>query len=132
MSNWACPKTRPRNVDKAFDILLRKSRSRQQDDRFEQEYEAKVKAYKMIIEAEERSKVEEMSRQRYAKWGKFAGTAEKIDDFFRLYKTHCIIALVAVIAIVFGLNAYLDHREEQKDWPLFHLSTCPSSWSAIS
>ncbi|MDU7477135.1 MAG: molecular chaperone DnaJ [Paenibacillus macerans] len=109
------PENAPReDVDKAFDILLRKSRSRQQDDRFEQEYEAKVKAYKMIIEAEERSKVEEMSRQRYAKWGKFAGTAEKIDDFFRLYKTHCIIALVAVIAIVFGLNAYLDHREEQK------------------
>ncbi|GJM71289.1 hypothetical protein HMSSN036_35050 [Paenibacillus macerans] len=76
------PENAPReDVDKAFDILLRKSRSRQQDDRFEQEYEAKVKAYKMIIEAEERSKVEEMSRQRYAKWGKFAGTAEKIDDF---------------------------------------------------
>lgn len=105
-------------VEKAFDILLRKSRSRPQDGSQtggeSTEYEQQFKAYKLIIAAEEQRKIAEMSRERYGKWGKFAGTAERIDDFFRLYKTYVIIGLVAVIALVFGLNAYLDHREEQK------------------
>ncbi|MGG6311297.1 molecular chaperone DnaJ [Paenibacillus macerans] len=100
-------------VEKAFDILLRKSRSRTQDGSSE-EYDRQVKAYKLIIQAEEQQKIAELSRKRYGKWGKFAGTAEKVDDFFRLYKNYVIIGLIALVVIIFGTNAYLDHREEQR------------------
>ncbi|GIP52133.1 MULTISPECIES: molecular chaperone DnaJ [Paenibacillus] len=106
-------------VEKAFEILLRKSRSRQvknpaDGESGDSEYELKFKAYKMIVEHEGRSKINEMSRQRYDKWGSFAGTAEKIDDFFRLHKTKVIIGIIAVAALIFGINAFIDHREEQK------------------
>ncbi|MDU4695253.1 MULTISPECIES: type 2 periplasmic-binding domain-containing protein [Paenibacillus] len=101
-------------LERVFDILLRKSRSRHLDPGEAEEIEQKIQAYKRIVEADEQRKIEELSRKRYEKWGKFAGTAEKVDDFFRLYRTHVIIGLIAVVAIIFGTNAYLDHREEQK------------------
>ncbi|WP_068786117.1 molecular chaperone DnaJ [Paenibacillus phocaensis] len=101
-------------LEREFDILLRKSRSRHLDPGEAEEIERKIQAYKRIFEAEEQRKIAELSQKRYAKWGKFAGTAEKMDDFFRLYRTHVIIGLIAVVAIIFGTNAYLDHREEQK------------------
>lgn len=101
-------------LEREFDILLRKSRSRQLDPGETEEIERKIQAYKRIVETEEQRKIDDLRRQRYAKWGKFAGTAEKIDDFFRLYRTHVIIGLIALVAIIYGTNAYLDHREEQK------------------
>ncbi len=106
-------------VEKAFETLLRKSRSRQANnpadgETGESEYDLKFKAYKMIVEHEERSKINEMSRQRYSKWGKLSATAEKIDDFFRIHKTKVIIGIIAVVALVFGITAFINHREEQK------------------
>lgn len=106
-------------VEKAFELLLRKNRSRQPGGQAgvemgESEYELKLKAYKTIVEFEERSKIEEMSRQRYSKWGKYAGTAEKIDDFFRLYKNHVIIGLISVLVLVVGVTAFVNRQEEKK------------------
>jgi len=102
-------------VEKAFERVLRKSRSKSAGaESGENEYELKLRAYKTIVEHEERSKINEMSRKRYDKWGKFAGTAEKIDDFFRLYRTHVIISVIAVIVLVAGTVAFINHREEQK------------------
>ncbi|WP_410769336.1 molecular chaperone DnaJ [Fontibacillus sp. BL9] len=106
-------------VEKAFDLLLRRSRSRRPNaqgdgESEENEYDLQLKAYKTIVEYEERSKIDEMSRKRYGKWGKFAGNAEKVDDFFRLHKTKVIIGIIAVIALVVGITAFINHREEQK------------------
>ncbi|MNW46134.1 hypothetical protein D3C74_234140 [compost metagenome] len=101
-------------LEKVFDILLRKSRSRHPSPGEAEEIERKIQAYKRIVETEEQRKIAELNQKRYAKWGKLAGTAEKVDDFFRLYRAYVIIGLIAVIAIIFGTNAYLDHREEQK------------------
>ncbi|MEF2965294.1 molecular chaperone DnaJ [Paenibacillus sp. M1] len=106
-------------VERAFEIVLRKSRSRQTDaedanEAGESEYEQKLRAYKTIIGYEDRNKIEEASRQRFKKWGKFAGTAEKIDDFFRIYKTRVIIGVIAVIAVIVGITALVNYREEQK------------------
>lgn len=98
-------------VEKQFELLLRKSRSRHSGG---EEYEQKLQAYKTIVEFEERSKIDEMSRERYGKWGKFAGTAEKIDDFFRLYKGRVIAGMIAVIVVAAGTVAFVNHREEQK------------------
>lgn len=101
-------------LEKVFDILLRKSRSRHPSPGEAEDIERKIQAYKRIVETEEQRKIAELNQKRYAKWGKFAGSAEKVDDFFRLYRAHVIIGLIAVVAIIFGTNAYLDHREEQK------------------
>lgn len=107
------------DVEKAFEILLKKSRTRQSTENSSpdpeaDEYEKKLRAYKLIIKAEDQRKIAEMSEKRFSKWGKFAGTAEKVDDFFRLYKARVIIGLIAVVVLIFGINAYIDHREEQK------------------
>lgn len=106
------------DVEKAFEIELRKSKNRQSTtnlkDGEESEYTIKLKAYKQIVEYEDRLIIEDKNRERYRKWGKFAGPAEKVDDFFRIYKARVIISLVAIIVLIFGINAFIDHREEQK------------------
>lgn len=106
------------DVEKAFDLQLRKSRSRQQDvnltDGKESEFSIKLKAYKLIVEYEDRLIIQGKNQERYSKWGRLSGTAEKVDDFFRLYKFHVIISVIAVIVLIFGINAFIDHREEQK------------------
>ncbi|GAA0134079.1 hypothetical protein YSY43_09190 [Paenibacillus sp. YSY-4.3] len=101
-------------VEQAFDMALRKSRSRKGADEAESEYERSLRAYKLITGREDQRKLEQMSQERYAKWGKFAGTAEKIDDFFRIYRTHVIVGIIAVIVLIFGINAFVDYRAEQK------------------
>lgn len=98
-------------VEKEFERLLRRSRSKQSDS---DEYEQKLKAYKTIVEYEGRSKIDEMSRERFGKWGKFAGTAEKVDDFLRINKGRIIFGMIAVIVVIAGTVAFMNHREEQK------------------
>lgn len=103
------------DVEKAFDLQLRKSRKRQQDaDGEESEFSIKLKAYKQIVEYEDRLIIQGKSQERYSKWGKFSGTAEKVDDFFRLYKFRVIISVIALIVLIVGINAFINHREEQK------------------
>ncbi|MFD3258263.1 molecular chaperone DnaJ [Paenibacillus lentus] len=101
-------------VEQAFDLALRKSRSRKGADDTDSEYERSLRAYKLITGYEDQRKIEQMSQERFAKWGKFAGTAENIDDFFRIYKTRVIISVIAVIVLIFGINAFVDYRAEQK------------------
>ncbi|SDF78275.1 hypothetical protein SAMN04488542_11717 [Fontibacillus panacisegetis] len=105
-------------VEKAFDIELRKSRSRQNTNSTEasgeSEFDQKLKAYKLITGHEDRQKIETMSRERFEKWGKHAGTAQKLDDFFRIYKSRVIIGVLAAIILIVGLTTYLNHREEQQ------------------
>lgn len=101
-------------VEQAFDMVLRKSRSRKGADESDSEYERSLRAYKLITEHEDHRKIEQMSQERFAKWGKFAGTAEKIDDFFRIYRTRVIIGIIAIIVLIFGINALVDYRAEQK------------------
>ncbi|AZK47867.1 molecular chaperone DnaJ [Paenibacillus lentus] len=100
-------------VEQAFDLVLRKSRSRKGVDEAD-DYERSLQSYKLITEHEDQRKIEQMSQERYAKWGKFAGTAEKIDDFFRIYRTRVIIGIIAIIVLIFGINAFVDYRAEQK------------------
>lgn len=101
-------------VEQAFDLVLRKSRSRKGADEADNEYERSLRAYKLITGYEDQRKIEQMSQERFAKWGKFAGTAEKIDDFFRIYRTRVIVSIIAVIVLIFGINALVDYRAEQK------------------
>ncbi|WP_018750798.1 hypothetical protein [Paenibacillus sanguinis] len=101
-------------VERVADVLLRQSRSRNISAQDKAQNERKLEAYKLIVQAEKQGKIAEMSRERFRKWGKLAGPAEKMDDFFRLYKHYVIIGLVVIAALIYGTTAYLDHREEQK------------------
>lgn len=101
-------------VERVADIILRQTRSRTSSTQDKEQHERKLKAYKLIVQADKQGEIAEMSRQRYRKWGKLAGPAEKTDDFFRLYKHYVIIGLVVIAALIYGTTAYLDHREEQK------------------
>lgn len=103
-----------KEIEKVADVILRKSRSRSSNAQEQEQNERKLEAYKLIVEAVKQREIAEMSRQRYRKWGKLAGPAEKMDDFFRLYKHYVIIGLVVIAALIYGTTAYLDHREEQK------------------
>jgi len=100
-------------VERVFDIELRKSRAKSSENG-EQDFELKLKAYKLITGSDDRQKIEEKSRKRYQKWGRFAGTAEKVEDFFRLYKTHVIVGIIAVIILTVATVSFVNHRQEQK------------------
>lgn len=105
-------------VEKIFDIELRKSRSRSHSNPAETNGEAPfdqiLKAYKLITGHEDRQKIETKSRERYKKWGKLAGTAEKTDDFFRINKSRVIIGIIAAIVLIVGLVSFMNHRAEQQ------------------
>lgn len=97
-------------VERVFDIELRKSRSKSS----EQDFDMKLKAYKLITGSEDRQKIEEKSRERFQKWGRFAGTAEKVEEFFRIYRTHVIVGIIAVIVLTTATVTFVNHRQEQK------------------
>lgn len=100
-------------VERVFDIELRKSRVKSSEDG-ESEFDMKLRAYKLITEAEDRKRIEEMSRERFQKWGRFAGTAEKADDFFRIYRTHIIVGIITVLVLTAASITFINHRQEQK------------------
>lgn len=97
-------------VEQVFDIELKKSRSKSNDAMFEQ----KLKAYKLITNYDNQQKIQTKSRERYEKWGKFAGPAEKINDFFRVHKSGIIIGAIISIILIAGLATYMNYREEQQ------------------
>lgn len=97
-------------VEQVFEIELRKSRSKQNESIFEQ----KLKAYKLIANYDNQQKIQTKSRERYEKWGKLAGPAEKINDFFRIHKSGVIIGAIICIILIAGLTTYMNHREEQQ------------------
>lgn len=98
-------------VEKAFESHLRKSRNaRNQDLNFEE----KLRAYKLIVQTEDQRIIEAASRERYGRWGRFSGVYESLDHFFRMYKTHVIIAIISCIALLIGVTALLNHQEEKR------------------
>lgn len=105
-------------LDREFDILIRKSRSRKPAQNTAEnepdEYELKLKAYKTIVDYEEKKKIDELSRERYSKWGRFAGTAEKSSDFFRIHKTKIMIGIISLIVVIIGITAVVNHLEEKR------------------
>lgn len=106
-------------IEQRFELLLRQSRSRSKQESSEDgpdstHFDEVIKAYRYITESQNQQKYDELTKQRYAKYKGFAGTAEKIDDFLRHYKVHVIVSLIAIIAIIFGINSYLDHQAEKR------------------
>lgn len=100
-------------VNKRYDLLIRQSRSRGRTPDGKSEFEEINRAYKYIVESENAALIDQKREERYAKWGRFAGAAEKTDDFFRLHKVKVFLSLIAVILIVAAAVTYANHRQEQ-------------------
>jgi len=101
-------------VEKRYDMLLRQERRRIRAGEGESpEFAEITRAYRFIVEQEEKQAVSELTEQQYGKYKQFAGLAEKIDHFISYYKWHTLGAILLIALIIYGINAYIDHREEQ-------------------
>jgi hypothetical protein len=99
-------------VEKRYELLLR--REKQKELRGEpSDFEPINKAYKLIVEWEHREAVGAIAEQQYGKFKKYAGQAERVDHFFSYYKWHLLGGLAAIALVVYGIFAYIEHREEQ-------------------
>lgn len=97
-------------LDKRFNLLLRRQRSNSTDSSYEEEFQA----FKFILDVLDQREIKEAENNRMAKWGKQANVARSIENFFRLYKLHTIISVIILIALVFGGNALYKNIQEQK------------------
>ena len=87
-------------LDKRFDLLIRKSRSNAKTGdagkQQESEYEEDFKAIRYILNTRREKEIEEATQQGLAKWGKLGGTVRKTERFFRLYKMHVLLSLIGL------------------------------------
>lgn len=103
-------------VEKRFDLLVRQNRSKKRSGEGEESsFEEILHAYRAIVNQEDQQIIQKMSQDRYSKWGKMAGTAERIDDFFRLYKFRVLAGLIAVAVVVTGIITYVNYRDKQAE-----------------
>lgn len=100
-------------LNKRYDLLLRQFRSHGKASGNDREFEEINKAYKLIIELEDAAIVEQKRKEHYAKYGKLAKPAEKVDDFLRLHKIKVLISLIAVIVIIVAVVGIVNHKQEQ-------------------
>jgi len=114
------PETAAREeVEKRYDLLLRRSRQKklsgdpQEAAEGEAEFEAVNRAYRRIVDEEDRKALESLNQKQYGKYKKYAGQAQRVDHFFSYYKWHLLGGIAAIVAIIYGINAYMDHRAEQ-------------------
>lgn len=105
-------------VEKRYDMLLRQERRRRREagDSGEEnpEFTEITRAYRFILDQEEQQAVSELTEQQYGKYKQFAGLAEKFDHWFSYYKWHALGVILLLGLIAYGINSYIDHREEQK------------------
>lgn len=106
------------DVEKKYELLLRRERARKQqagenDANGDSEFEAVHRAYRYILQYEERKDVETIQAETYGKYKRYAGLAAKLDHFFSYYRWHLVGAIAAVLLVIYGITSYIDHREEQ-------------------
>ncbi|ANS73918.1 hypothetical protein AWM70_04505 [Paenibacillus yonginensis] len=104
-------------VNKKYDLYVRRSRSRgrsQEGTEPEEDFEAINRAYRFIIDYEDNKIIEQKRQERFRKWGKWAGAAEKTDDFLRLHRTKIWLSLLALVVIIVAITTYVNHKQEQE------------------
>ncbi|OXM13043.1 hypothetical protein [Paenibacillus herberti] len=118
-------------VEKKYDLLLRRARTRQQSSGSAQEGQVILErinaAYRIIQEQDTAQSKEAFNEQAYGKYKGMAGTAEKVDHFFSYYKFHLLGVIVLIAAIIYGINTYVDNKREQAE-----LAKLPPSALAVS
>ncbi|SDK99726.1 hypothetical protein [Paenibacillus jilunlii] len=100
-------------LNKRFDLLLRRRRSLNTEAEIAA-YEADFQAIKFILDFRDQQEIQEAEDQRLAKYGSLAGGARKWERFMRLYKTHVIISIIAVIVLIFAGNALYNNWQHKK------------------
>ncbi|AWB44206.1 molecular chaperone DnaJ [Paenibacillus sp. CAA11] len=101
-------------VEKRFDLLVRQDRSRKRaGESGDSDFDEVIKAYRTIVDQEDQQVIEQLNQERYAKWGSLAGPAEKVSDFFRLYKFRVILSVIIVGVLIAGGVTYKNYRDEQ-------------------
>jgi hypothetical protein len=107
-------------VEKKYSLLLRRARS--QSARGEDgsaagsaSLETINAAYRTIIEHEEAQAREQFNAKAYGKYKGMAGSAQKLDHFFSYYKLHLLGAIVLIAAVIYGINTYLNNKQEQAE-----------------
>ncbi|MNM11627.1 hypothetical protein D3C81_217890 [compost metagenome] len=102
-------------VNRRFDMLLKRRRSIGAPGTAEAlAFEKEVQAYRLILDTHAKQEVEEAESSRLQKYGRFAGTARRLEDFFRLYRTQVIIGIIAVAVLIGGGIAYKNHLDKQR------------------
>ena len=104
-------------IEKRYFMLVRKYRSRmldQNNENNDDDYNIDEinRAYNLILEYERRQANEEYRQKHYSRFKRI--DMEKIDHFFHYYKIHLLVAIIVVVAIVFGIKGYLDKRAERE------------------
>ncbi|MFC4776927.1 J domain-containing protein [Paenibacillus sp. GCM10023252] len=106
-------------LEKRYTTLMRQARSRQQASGTSSAAEdtsfAEInEAYRYILGYEERQAAEEFNKKEYGKYRGMAGSAQKLDHFWRYYKFHTLGVIAIIAAIIYGAMSYADHRAEQR------------------
>ncbi|MCI3918704.1 hypothetical protein MO973_00395 [Paenibacillus sp. TRM 82003] len=99
------------DVEKRYDILLRRSKSNRSGEG--DDFGEINRAYKTIAAYEDRKTVNSITEQQYGKYKRYAKQAEKVDHFVSYYKWHVVGVIAAIGLLIYGITAFIDHREEQ-------------------
>ncbi|WNS45950.1 hypothetical protein [Paenibacillus sp. MMS20-IR301] len=100
-------------LNKRFDLLLKRRRTLRTDEEIAA-YEADFQAFKLILDTWDEQEIQEAEDERLAKYGRFSGTASKWETFMRLYKTHVILGIIAVLVLIFGGKALYDNYQHRQ------------------
>jgi len=107
-------------VEKKYSTLLRKDRSRSKLTEEEQskdpdfDFHKITEAYRAILDYETKKYTDAFEEQEYGKYKKMAGQAKKFDHFWRYYIIHTYVAIGLIIAIIYGVVAFMDRQEEKR------------------
>jgi len=107
-------------VENRYTSLLRKERSRTKVTENESATQdtfdfAKItQAYRAILDYETQKYTEAFEEQEYGKYKKMAGSAKKIDHFWRYYKIHTFAAIAVVAIIIYSISAFMDRQEHKR------------------
>lgn len=106
-------------VEKRYTTLMRRERSRvklagDESASGDSDFAKVTEAYKQILAYEDRKITDAFNEQEYGKYKGMAGKAQKMDHFWRYYKVHTFVAIALIVAIIYGINSYIDKREHEK------------------
>ncbi|MEC0090131.1 hypothetical protein [Paenibacillus macquariensis] len=103
---------RREELDRRFNLLLKRQRSN--SDERDTTYEEEFRAFKFILDELDQREIMEAEDRRFAKWGRQANAARRVESFFRLYKIHTVISIIVLIVLVVGGNALYKNGQEKK------------------
>ena len=109
------------DVEKRYFLLIRRERaSRQREETGQPDEQALSleeinRAYKLILEYDEKKTMEQFNAAAYGKYKGMAGSAQKVDHFFSYYKFHVLGVIALILIVIFGTKAYVDHRHKMAE-----------------